>query len=235
MAAHYIVVHEPPKKVNVNATVLQNGLLRSGWNGNIYVDRLKNGCSNEDPFVFNNPWVYSFCKITFLRIALRPNRVNIENGSYIFFANNQLIKQKELVVDTVFVVNDVDKWVLKAQQIPAKFIKDQCNTKSLLWERHFKFGIRNGICNAIFEHSGKNTLESILYIPKLSDYSFLPYINDELLIIPFDYLPSNVSQKLDNIKDKRTKYPLLIDDSEKNNILNQINSKCDLKILKDIV
>ena len=67
--AHYIIFHPEYNRLEavVQATVLVKNQIIKNWTGNVWVDCFRNGEGNEDPFVFNDPWLYSYCHASQLR------------------------------------------------------------------------------------------------------------------------------------------------------------------------
>ena len=65
--ANYIIFHPDFERDNifVSATSIEENKIIENWVGKIYVDKINNG--NEDPFVFNNPWLFSYCHASQLR------------------------------------------------------------------------------------------------------------------------------------------------------------------------
>lgn len=86
--AHYIIFHPDRARqiANVQATVMVKKKILANWNGDIFVDQIGKG--NEDPYVFNNPWLYSYCHASQLRRNRREDSY-LQIGSTIIFASGQ--------------------------------------------------------------------------------------------------------------------------------------------------
>lgn len=224
--AHYIIFHPEKKrqKINVQATALVNKQILTNWVGDIYVDKIGEG--NEDPFVFNDPWLYSFCHATELR---RNDRIDnyLQVGSKIFFASGQQANKGILTIDTVFVIGDIQKWKPKPDlQLPVKY-QGHKNSESELWIRHFCFPFK-GIHDKV-----SHTYEAELWQKGKMDYSFLPLSKiGERVSIPLDEFSQQLKDKiLGKVKGKR---PVLLTDTEIQTIATQIDSATETKVLKNI-
>jgi hypothetical protein len=87
-AAHYIVFHPENKRqqIFVHAVALEKNGINQNWRGNIWVDCI--GIGNEDPYIFNDTWLYSYCHAS----QLRKNRhwpSYLQTGSKILFVSGQ--------------------------------------------------------------------------------------------------------------------------------------------------
>jgi hypothetical protein len=225
--AHYIVFHPDRQRdeIAAQAIVLVNGKLTTNWTGKIWVDKIGKG--NEDPFVFNDHWLYSYCHASQLRQNFR-NDSYLQVGSKIFFASGQQADKGILTVDTIFIVGDVQQWTKKPiLQLPTKYQIHFQNSKSPLWKRHFRFPF-NGIHDSV-----SHTYEAELWQENKNDFSFLPLNNNgERVSIPLENFPDNLLDKIaDNIKGK---YPVLLSDSEMQTIFTHIDKAATIKVLKNI-
>ena len=122
---HYIIFHPENQRQSINVTGKFIGVNTTApqiWKGTIWVDQLKNQGSNEDPFVFNKSWLYSYCHAT--QLCRNKNRDNtyLQEGSHIIFCNGDAANRGLLEMDTVFVVGTVHKWDLKSMDIPTSLI-----------------------------------------------------------------------------------------------------------------
>jgi hypothetical protein len=223
MCGHYIIFHPKRALVDVTASIIKRNKTLS-WQGKVFVDRVKNGTGNEDPYVFNDPWLYSYCKIRYLLPKFKPP---VENGSILLFCNGSKAAQRRLEIDTVFVVAEKLPWVIKSLNLPEKYAKHQDNPASALWNNHFKFGIGERR-----EHPGRFTIEAKMH-SNGSDYSFLPYSKEcHLVEIDFSEISNSTVDKINsNIKGK---YPVLLEDSEILPILNIIREKSCFKVVGDV-
>lgn len=100
--AHYIIFHPDKARqaINAKATVIENGQVNTTWEGKICVDSIDNG--NEDPFVFSDPWLYSYCHATQLRRNPRKNGSYLQPMSKIFFVSGDCANNNLLTIDTLF-------------------------------------------------------------------------------------------------------------------------------------
>lgn len=228
--ANYIIFHpdNARPRVTVQATVLSNNKLIPIWNGDIFVDSMGNGKSNEDPFVFNEPWLYSYCHASQLRRNIRTDCF-LQKGSIILFASGENANQKKLTIDTVFVIGDIQPWRQKPLNLPIKYDKHFKDSNSNLWTRHFKFPLQpNGIHKTV-----TNTYEAELWHDSKDCFSFLPLDNKGLRAsVPFSNFNISLSDKIE--KKVKGKYPVLIDDKEIESILKEIEIVTEIKVLKNI-
>ena len=229
MKANYVIYHPERQSVPVKATALtNNNNILENWEGNIFVDWIKDYQGNQDPYVFNNPWLYSYCKTPNLRRVPRKDGNFIQNSSTIIFVDGNQAEEGRLLVDTVFIVGGVCPWRSKKSLIPEKYSQHQDNIKSSLWNSHFKYGVES---SGVYQHPGFITYEAALYDGQQS-YSFLPYRDGQLVSIGFDELSIPLSVLL---KSKiKGKYPVRLTDSHIQELMDIINQKCTLKVIKDI-
>lgn len=226
MTINYIVFHPKRTRVTVRAKVIIDNTFMD-WNGSIWVD---NRINNEDPFVFSDQWVYSYCHATQLR--RKPNKNDyLTNESTLFFCTVVNADNNILEFDTIFIVDSSSAWITPGMKIPECFIKHQGVDDSELWKRHFKFGINtkgNG-------HIGQYTYSAKMYdeITAKEEYSFLPIDNDNALVqIPMNSISVPLCKKINiNLIGKR---PVIINDEEKSELLQLIRNKTKIKVVKDI-
>ncbi|MGE0397191.1 MAG: hypothetical protein AB7T06_10765 [Kofleriaceae bacterium] len=133
--AHYIVFHPEQKRqaVAVHAHEVVDGGLKA-WSGDIWVDAPPD---NEDPFVFREPWLYSYCHATELRRAPNKRADYIQVGSVIVFASGSMADAGMLLVDTVFVVGRVERWPEPAR-LPERYAHER-DQETEVWKRHLVF------------------------------------------------------------------------------------------------
>ena len=165
--AHYIVFHPDRERqaIDVTATILTDGRALTDWQGTIHVDRVGKG--NEDPFVFHNPWLYSYCHATQLR-RKKSDGTYVQPGSIIIFVSGQSAESAVLSVDTVFVVGGARPWPDEPLRLPKKYREHFQNVDSPLWERHFKYpflGIHTSVTH---------TYEADMWEDGKEVFSFLP-------------------------------------------------------------
>lgn len=226
--AHYIIFHpdNARQQTTVHATAMVQGQVLKNWKGNIYVDRI--GVGNEDPFVFNDPWLYSYCHASQLRRNFRQDNNYLQSGSKIFFVSGQQADNGLLTIDTVFLIGNVQPWDNKPSlQLPIKYQKHFQDNKSILWRRHFRFPF-HGTHDTV-----SHTYEADLWSKSKPDYSFLPLDeSNERVSFPFDKLPNDLLKKI--TKKVKGKYPVLLTEDEMNNIRIQIEKRVTTKVLSKI-
>ncbi len=225
--AHYIIFHPEYARqhIIVQAIALVQGQVLKNWSGKIYVDQI--GVGNEDPFVFCDPWLYSYCHASQLRRNFRIDSC-LQAGSKIFFASGQHANNGLLTIDTVFLVGDVQLWKGNPElQLPVKYQKHFQNNNSILWRRHFRFPFYGS------HDTVSHTYEAELWQENKSEFSFLPLDEaQERVSIPFGNFSG---QLLNKISGKvKGKYPVLITDIETIEIATQIENKEVIKVLRDI-
>jgi hypothetical protein len=225
--AHYIVFHPDyvRQRVRVNATALVGGILDTAWAGEIYVDAIGNG--NEDPFVFNDPWLYSYCHASQLRRNDRPDSF-VKVGSVIIFVSGQQADNDILAIDTVFIVGGVQKWEQKPSiQLPSKYSAHLDDDGSPLWNRHFRFPFEGS------HSSVSHTYEAKQWGDHKEPFSFLPLSQDgDKTSVQFSNLDKDLCAKIKvNVSGK---YPVLLTGSEVAQVLTEIESNTKTKVLKDI-
>lgn len=230
--ANYIIFHPKRQEVEVSATVLNGSKIIKGWIGNIFVDCVGDG--NEDPFVFNNPWLYSYCHASQLRRKERPHGEYLQKGSKLIFVNGNDADSGMLTVDTIFEVGEVLDWgrcYSPMQELPGKYLHIKKNKKSDLWTKHFQFPFRTKNPS----HTGvTNTYEAKLWNEDCDSYSFLPLNREgKNVSIPFSQLDQDIS---DYLKEKRKgKRPALMSCEDIAPIIKMIDEQTDIKVLQDII
>ncbi|AWH86167.1 hypothetical protein HYN59_14085 [Flavobacterium album] len=226
--AHYIIFHPEHARccVEVNATVKDNDTIIPNWKGKIYVDAI--GAGNEDPFVFNDPWIYSYCHASQLRRNFR-NDSFVQKGSNLVFVSGQDAEKGMLTVDTVFHINDAYRWQKNPLDLPNKFSQHYFNDKSDLWNRHLKFPITEKVHDSV-----SHTYEAKKYRPDNPEYSFLPLEKSGIRTsISFENIPREIRNKITTrIKGK---YPALLSQIEMDIIISMINQKSQIQVLGDII
>jgi len=229
MLAHYIIFHPENQRQRylATATAMINNIPHQNWIGDIYVDRINVG--NEDPFVFNNPWIYSFCHATQLRKKSNASKSYIQQGSWLLFACYQDLNNGILKFDTIFLVDKIHPWIHQpALTLPFKYQYLITNRGSSLWRRHFRFPFQG-------QHASvKYTFEAKIWQQNVSDYSFLPYtLNGDRVSLQISQLPPPISAKIyGNLYGKR---PVVFNTNEISQVLSAINQLARIKVLRDII
>ncbi len=213
MKAHYIIFHpeHQRQKQAVSATSLVGGKIVLNWTGDIFVDKIVNGNEdgNEDPFVFNDPWIYSYCHASQLR--RNKSHCYIQRHSWLFFVSGQFADQGLLTIDTAFLVNNIHLWGQPDLQLPLNFQYLNSKRSDKLWKRHFKFPFQG-------QHSGvTHSYEAELWHTNNQYFSFLPYtaIGDRVSI-PISSLTNSLANKITT--KIRGKYPVLLNNLEINKV-----------------
>ena len=228
--AHYIIFHPDKgrcKPIKVEATVLGS---KNKWSGNIYTDNYCTG-NNEDPFVFINPWVYSFCHATQLKKVERKDCF-LQKDSILIFVSEQSENKNILAVDTVFVIDKIEKWG-RPLQLPVNY-QSHNDINSVLWSRHLFAPFDNDKKN----YKGVHKTVSFTYEAKLGEsesnkFSFLPLdIKNNRVLIYLDKLCPAISEKI--IDKRHWKRPVLLMENEINILYNEIYKMAVTKVLKDI-
>lgn len=224
--AHYIIFHPESNRelVNVHATVVQNGRVQEDWSGRIWVDGVENG--NEDPFVFNDPWLFSYCHASQLRRQKRDDAY-LQVGSWLLFCNGQAADKGQLIFDTLFVIGGILPWK-QPLGLPEKFRYLSKDKKSPLWQRHFRFPFKGT------HDSVTHTYEAMLWDGGKSAYSFLPYADSTHRVnIALSELTPTLAAEIE--QKVWGKFPVLLSAQDIQVLLQSIESKTRLKVLRDIV
>ena len=222
MVAHYIIFHSERQKINANVKVLRNNLIYEE-NRDIYVDQINEGFSNEDPFVFSNPWLYSFCYATALKRV--PNNIYVQPNSYLIFSDLEEAKKNQLLIDTIFLVDNVLVWPEKAKKPPI----DYSYKKGDVWFRHIKHGIRPLTEKG---HKGEYTYEAKMYKQYKDNFSFLPFSKGKRIkiMIKDNFLSSKIKTSMNT----NSFHPPVILKKELDQILKTLNSNLTDKVVEII-
>ncbi|MDZ8263663.1 hypothetical protein [Nostoc sp. ChiQUE01b] len=148
---HYLIFHPDyaRNKTKVQGKAFIKNQL-TDWQGYVWVDE---PYGNEDPFVFSERWLYSYCHATQLRRKESSKHAYVTAGSYLLFCSGDAADKGTIQLDTVFVVDHVAEWADNPQGLPEEFQKDYQNKNSDLWERHLKYPFHG-------EHTGQYTYVS---------------------------------------------------------------------------
>jgi hypothetical protein len=225
MKAHYLIFHpeKQRQKQKVSATSMIGNQVVKNWEGDIYIDCI--GAGNEDPFVFHDPWIYSYCHAS--QLKRKKGICYIQGGSYLLFVSGDFANQGLLSFDTVFLVESGQHWNKNPLELPEKFLYLKKEKENKLWKRHFKFPFQG-------QHSSvTHTYEAKLWRPSLHQFSFLPLSkNGKRASVPIDALNNHLANK---IKSKiRGKYPVLLNDNEIDELVQNIGLHTSTKILSNI-
>ncbi len=221
---HYLIFHPDyaRKKTEVQGKVLIRYQL-TDWQGNVWVDE-PNG--NEDPFVFSERWLYSYCHATQLRRNPVTQDAYVRSGSYLFFCSGNAANKKTIELDTVFVVDHSAKWPDNQEGIPEEFQQDYKNNKSDRWKRHFKYPF-------IGPHTGKYTYVSRQWFDKKDEYSFLPIShNGNRVKFDLGLLTPDLQSKIEN--NIPGKYPVMLSEKEKTELLKRTLSLTSIQVVGNL-
>ncbi len=227
--AHYIIFHPDKARqaINAKATVIENGQVNTTWEGKLCVDSIDNG--NEDPFVFSDPWLYSYCHATQLRRTPREDGIYLQKESVIFFASGDCANKAHLTIDTVFVIENALRWTKKPKlALPKKY--RGINKNSPLWNRlRFPFCGQHASVTHAFEARHYTNQDTEVEDP----FSYLPIDEDsDRVTIPFGELTKELVAKIN--KKIRGKYPVLLSCYEKQQIYQLIETKAVTKVIGNI-
>lgn len=232
--SNYIIFHPKRDKVKALATVINsNNEIIHDWEGQIFVDNLND--KNEDPFIFNNPWIYSYCHAS--QLKRNPRRGSyLQPGSKLIFVSGPDADNGMLTVDTIFIIDSVLEWGIKSpmhiQDVPSKYLPIKNDMSSNLWKKHFRFPFEKDNLahkNASYSYEAKLWEENI----GVAQYSYLPLTeSQERVSIPFSELPPPVMNIL--TQKKKGKKPAEINSEDIDRILELIESKTSTKVVRDI-
>lgn len=226
MSIHYLIFHPKNQReeISVNACALVNGILNRRWKGNIFVDKIAE--KNEDPFVFTNPWLYSYCHATQLKRQFNKSGF-VQKGSWLIFVCGHSANADNLTIDTVFLVDNSHSWGKRPLELPSKFLPLKNQDNDDIWRRHLKFPF-------IGQHKTvSHTYESAQWINNQVDFSYLPYTDClERVSFSINKLSENLQNKIS--KKKNGKFPVELTDNEINEILAIISALATTKIIGDI-
>lgn len=228
--AHYIIFHPDKARqaINAKATVIENGQVNTTWEGKICVDSIDNG--NEDPFVFSDPWLYSYCHATQLRRNFREDGSYLQKDSVIFFVSGDCANKERLTIDTVFGIENALRWTKKPElTLPIKF--RGINEDSPLWKRHLKFPFCGQHASVTHTYEARHHTDQDTEVEAL--FSFLPIAkNGNRVTIPFGELTKELVAKIN--KKISGKYPVLLTEAEMKTIFQLIKNSAATKVLKDV-
>lgn len=226
--AHYILFHPDKQReqVEVKATIIENNNIISSWVGKIFVDKIYIG--NEDPFVFTDPWIYSYCHASQLRRQIRDG-VYLQHDSVILFCSGNDAERGFLTCDTVFVIGGIESWTRPPLALPEKYQNHFQNKKSQLWQRHFRPPFETKSHEGVTHSYEAKQWNDVNH----ENYSFLPLTDlRKRVSIKFSQMPDSISNKIkQNVKGK---VPLLLSEAEIRTILRLIKKQTHTKVIRDI-
>jgi hypothetical protein len=218
--ANYIIFHPDYARdqVKVTGEAVVGNRLQKKWVGDIWVDAIGNG--NEDPYVFNNGWIYSYCHASQLRRNISTNY--LQKDSWLIFCSGDSANDGVLCVDTVFQIELVHEWIQTPHLAPPLGFKGVRKNKPDLWNRHLKFPFQG-------QHSSvSHSYEAALGTNK----SFLPLKGNCRVSLDFELIPLAIRNKI--IRNVRGKYPVNLTESEASALVTLIRKRCDTQVLRII-
>ena len=221
---HYIIFHPDyaREKTLVQAQVLIKHKPEL-WKGYVWVDEPE---GNEDPYVFSERWIYSYCHATQLKRKPNPNTPYVKEGSYLFFCSGDAANRCILQLDTVFVVDHVAEWPDNHQGLPDEFMEHYRNNISELWRRHFKYPFHGF-------HRGRYTYISKHWFDEEEMYSFLP-ISETGQRVAFELSSLQPSLRRKIEAKVYGKYPVPLSENEKEGILQLTLSETSIQVVGEV-
>ena len=229
VALHYLIMHPDWNRETARATgraVYPGSKRPRRWRGSIYVD-LRGVGSNEDPFVWSVPWLYSYCKATFLVRSPRQS-TRVHRGSYLFFVSKEEARSGRLVVDTVFHVADVLQWPKPGKQAPTSLGR---RNNPRVWSRHTRFGLGKHR-----QHTGRFTYTAQPATMWRGDGSFLPL--DEAgnrVTVPISSLKKSTAAVVQHGVARSGAFPTKLNNAEAREILRAIWKRAGCAVLPPLI
>jgi hypothetical protein len=234
--AHYIIFHPDNQRDNplVQATAISQGIVNKNWQGHIHVDKINQ--TNEDPFVFHEPWLYSYCHASQLK-RVHTSDPHLQAGSWLFFVSGQAADQRQLAFDTVFLIGDLQAWRSASSnnpRLPDKYQYLMHDRQNPLYQRHlgtpFEYIDTKG---KPVHGSVKYTYEADLWEPNKTQYSFLPLTADmQKPAIPLETLADTFRQKITACI--RGKIPAPLTPTEQQTIMTLLLQRTQIQVVRSI-
>ena len=180
MAYYVIVGHPAREKMTIEVKEYP------GKKFNISIDKRKNEGKNEDPYVFTENFLYSFCHAYEAITKKIRNKVKANESVYFIFVARIENKSKIFEIDTIIKAKEIVEWPEKGNRYEKNlsFLKDD-NVR-----KHHLPAIIDG---NLQEHNRKNLYTCI----GDEDKSFLPMIeNSEDEYIPYRF-SKELSEKIE--------------------------------------
>ncbi len=188
MAYYVIVGHPVREKMTIEVEEYP------GKKFNISIDKRKNKGKNEDPYIFTENFLYSFCHAYEAITKKIRNKVKANESVYFIFVARIENKSKIFEIDTIIKAKEIVEWPEKGNRYEKNlsFLKDD-NVR-----KHHLSAIIDG---NLQEHNRKNLYTCIGYKNK----SFLPMIeNSEDEYIPYRF-SKELSEKIKSMLTRRRK------------------------------
>jgi hypothetical protein len=162
-AQDYLIFHPARTAFQASGTASVAGQAGE-WAGQLWADRTTpEGTGNEDPFIWTDFWLYSYCHATQLRRKTQ-SLPYVQRGSRLFFCEAAAAKKGLLAVDTVFKVAYDLPWEPPGH-IPDAFL--YLDEESPEWRRHLRHGTE--LPGSDGAHVGRFT-----YVAEMAGASLLP-------------------------------------------------------------
>lgn len=213
----YVIFHPSRSRYEVEGTASVNGSLAHPWQGGVWLDRITPLYSaNEDPYVWSDVWLYSYCHAS--QLQRKPRNENdigyVSAGSRLFFCEGGAARQGVLKVDTVFVVDAVHEWKEYGKKLPESFKNTQDNMDDERWKRHFRHGIRPKDKKG---HKGLFTYTANHH-PQVGSFLPLSEHGEPVLLEARNVLTETFPNLARHVPQGRSSYPLRITLAEADNL-----------------
>lgn len=231
-SVNYLIFHPARAKLSVMARAVTVGGVQT-YSNNVFVDppftcTPKYPGGNEDPYVFTEPWLYSFCHATQLR-RLSKTQPNVGTNSVLIFAED-CKREGTLYVDTVFVVDQRLAWPMPGLTPPTLL-----TTSSIPVQEHPH--LRGGL-NKVHGsgHTGRITYTARQFgavFEVIGSYSFLPITESfERVPVELESLPEHLSQKIR--AHWMGRFPVLLDSNDLALLMAKIDKLAAFKVISPI-
>lgn len=188
--AHYVIVGHPVRE-KMTIEVKEH----PGKKFNISIDKRKKEGKNEDPYIFTENFLYSFCHAYEAITKKIRNKVKANESVYFIFVARIENKSKIFEIDTIIKAKEIIEWPEKGNRYEKNlsFLKDD-NVR-----KHHLPAIIDG---NLQEHNRKNLYTCI----GDENESFLPMIeNSEDEYIPYRF-SKELSEKIKPMLTRRKEY-----------------------------
>jgi len=185
----------------------------------IYADSKK---GNQDPYIWNKNFVYSFCHANgFIN--------KFEKGDYLFFLSPNSKGWKsatKFYIDTVINVEKIIEWPEKNKRkqndLYPYFEKEGFKINDCLWKDHFQY-----------PSMGQHNNKKLFTIIGDSDKSYVPFHNRPFEDNDFKILKNLINRKSNNYDDWEynknwNMYPTVLDDDIKNIVCKNLSKNKDI-------
>ena len=166
----------------------------------ISFDGFKNEKHNEDPFIWNDSFLYSFCHANHALSAEIRQRIKEEEVYLVFVA--QMEKKPEIVeIDTIIKAEEIYEWPDKNERFKENLCRQIFNDKVVKY--HLPNLLGDG---TISEHDNEHLYTCV----GNKESSFLPMEKYEDIFIPFQFENDDSKKLLDLIKIKNSNYNYVV-------------------------